>query len=128
MGAHGRARARTGTRGHAGAEGDQLGVHEGAPPNANDEAADAGAGLRERRVSRNGARFTASPRTTAGSKHLQTLLNAVTPHQAAVRAPLVAAMSRLLTEWPGVYAQSASSGGSATSSQEAKKLRANTCN
>ena len=55
-------------------------------------------------------------------QHIETLRNGVTAHVAGLGAPLVAEVTALLTEWQAVYAQSESSGGNATTSQEGKKL------
>ena len=54
--------------------------------------------------------------------HIETLKNGVTAHVADLGAPLVAEVAGLLTEWQAVYAQSESSGGNATTSQEGKRL------
>ena len=48
--------------------------------------------------------------------------NGVTARQAALGAALVTEVTGLLTQWQGIYAQSESSGGNATTSQEGKKL------
>ncbi len=55
-------------------------------------------------------------------QHIQTLLNGVTAHVADLGAPLVTTVTGLLSEWQAVYANSESSGGAATTSQESKKL------
>ncbi|MGB8169808.1 MAG: hypothetical protein WCF18_20065 [Chthoniobacteraceae bacterium] len=54
-------------------------------------------------------------------QHIDTLLNGVTAHAADLGAPLVASVTSLLTEWQAIYAQSESSGGNVTTSQEGKK-------
>ena len=55
-------------------------------------------------------------------QNIQTLLNAVTAHVADLGAALVTTVTGLLSEWQAVYANSESSGGAATTSQEGKKL------
>ena len=55
-------------------------------------------------------------------QHIEALKNGVTAHQAQLGAPLVAEVTTLRTEWKAVYAQSESSGGAATTSQEGKKM------
>lgn len=52
--------------------------------------------------------------------HLQTLLDAVTAHQADLGAPLVTAATALLSDWQAVHAASESSTGGKTTTQEAK--------
>lgn len=56
------------------------------------------------------------------AQHAEALLNAVTAHAADLGAPLVTSVTDLVAEWGAVYAQSESSGGNATTSQEARKL------
>lgn len=55
-------------------------------------------------------------------QHVQTLQNGVTAHVADLGAPLVAAVAGLLTQWGGIWAASETSGGAATTSQEAKRM------
>jgi hypothetical protein len=55
-------------------------------------------------------------------QHIETLRNGVLAHQADLGVTLVTEVNGLLTEWQAVYAQSESSGGAATTSQEGKKL------
>ena len=55
-------------------------------------------------------------------QHLETLRNGVAAHQGALGAALVAEVTGLLSEWQAVYAQSESSGGHATTSQEGKRM------
>jgi hypothetical protein len=53
---------------------------------------------------------------------LETLKNGVTAHQAGLGAALVTEVTELLSEWEAVFAQSESSGGNVTTTQESKKL------
>lgn len=53
-------------------------------------------------------------------QHLETLKNGVEAHVTDLGAPLVEEVTELLTSWQAVYAQSESSGGSATTTQAAK--------
>ena len=55
-------------------------------------------------------------------QHIQTMKNGVTAHVAALGASLLTEVTGLLTEWQAIYANSESSGGAATTSQEGKKL------
>ena len=55
-------------------------------------------------------------------QHLETLLNGVTEHQADLGAAPVTEVTGMLTRWQAVHARSESSGGKATTSQEARKL------
>jgi len=55
-------------------------------------------------------------------QHIQSLLNAITAHVADLGAPLVATVAGLLSEWQAVHANSESSGGNATTSQEGKRM------
>jgi hypothetical protein len=54
-------------------------------------------------------------------QHLQTMKNGVQAHVAALGAPLLTEVTGLLSQWQSIYAQSESSGGNATTSQEGKK-------
>ena len=54
--------------------------------------------------------------------HLETLVNAVTAHQAALGAPLVASAQAILTSWLTVFAASESAGGAKTTTEEGKRM------
>lgn len=54
--------------------------------------------------------------------HLQTLVNAITTHQADLGAPLVTTATNLKTAWVTIYTASEASTGSKTVSQEGKKM------
>ena len=55
-------------------------------------------------------------------QHIETLKNGVSAHVAALGAALLTTVNGLLTEWQAVFAQSESSGGNVTTSQEGKRL------
>jgi hypothetical protein len=54
--------------------------------------------------------------------HLQTLVNAITAHQADLGAPLVTAATNLTTAWVTVYTASESATGAKTTTEEGKQL------
>jgi hypothetical protein len=59
--------------------------------------------------------------------HLQTLVNAITAHQADLGAPLVTAATNLTTAWVTVYTASESATGAKTTTEEGKQLAPRTC-
>ena len=70
----------------------------------------------------NGRSIFSSCRDDQVEVHLQTLVNAITAHQADLGAPLVTAATNLKTAWVTIHTASEASTGGKTTTEEGKKL------